>query len=208
MALNRLSHHGTWKHVELQIPDIRGFDAFDNAGIPVGIVDDLLVETDDEVSYALVGQGNISTMLSGKELLVPLDKLDIDPENEKVKLKVNLDQLWDFPTYNTLDDPGLKDEVESFWKSTELARPIRHDVTLSYPSGVVSPPPIPPEVEPSKMPAGNPRIVSGLESPVPEEVIKHALSSMAQREAAEKEKPTELKKPEAKEEKERKKRAA
>jgi len=208
MALNRLSHHGTWKHVELQIPDIRGFDVYDNAGIPVGTVDDLLVETDDAVSYALVGQGNVGTMLSGKELLVPLDKLDIDPANEKVRLEVNFDQLWDFPTYNTLDDPGLKDEVESFWKFTERARPIKHDITLSYPAGMVSPPPIPSKVEPSKMPAGNPRVVAGLESPISEEVIEHALSSKAQREAAEKEKPIEMKKPEVEEGQERKKRAA
>jgi len=208
VALKRLSHLGTWKRVDLQIADVRGFKVLDNAGIPVGIVDDLLVDTDDEVSYALVGQGNIGTMLSGKELLVPLNKIDIDVGDEEVKLKINLDQLWDFPTYNTLEDPGLKDEIDSFWKSTELARPIQHDTTLSYPAGVVSPPPIPAKVEPSRMPAGNPRIVSGFESPVSAEVIEHALSSMAKREAAEREKLAEMKKPEAEEEREGRKRAA
>jgi sporulation protein YlmC with PRC-barrel domain len=181
MPLKRFTHLGAGWRVEPGVEDVRGFLVFDSAGKFLGIVDDLLVDMDNNeaINYVLIGQGNIAMMLSGKELIVPLDKLAIDQENRVVHLNVTLDQLWDFPTYRTLEDPDLRDEINAFWIFTASARRSAHDVTLSHPTSLESPPPIPPKVKPSKMPAGNPRIAAGLESPVPEGIVERALSRAA-----------------------------
>lgn len=204
MSFKRFSFLGTGWRVEPKVDDVRGFQAFDSAGKFIGIVDDLLVNESDnkEIGYTLVGQGNIATMFSGKELIVPVNRLAIDPNNKSVRLDVTLDQLWDFPTYSVLEDPDLKDKIDSFWASVSTAPPFKHDVTVSHPSTVESPPPIPSKVEPSKMPAGNPRIAAGLESPVKQSVIDHALESMAEREGKAAEEPAVKKfKPRVQEEK-------
>lgn len=184
MSLQRFSFLGAGWHVEPQVDDVRGFQVFDSAGKFVGIVDDLLVNKGDDstIDYVLVGQGNIATMFSGTNLIVPLNRLAIDSNNKSVRLDVALDQLWDFPSYSMLDDPDLKDKIDSFWATVASAPPFRHDMTVSHPSTLESPPPIPPKVEPSKMVAGNPRIAAGLESPIRQSVIDHALEKVAERE--------------------------
>lgn len=198
MSFKRFNHLGAGWHVVPQADDVRGFQVFDSAGKFIGIVDDLLVDAGDNktIGYALVGEGNIATMFNHKELIVPLNKLDIDSNNKSIHLNVPFDQLWDFPGYDTLADPDLKDEVDSFWASILSAPVFRHDVTVRHPSTLASPVPIPSKVEPSKMPAGNPRIVAGLESPISQEVVDRAVASVAARESRPSEEPA--KEPEVK----------
>ncbi len=185
MSFKRFNHLGAGWHVVPQVDDVRGFRVFDSAGKFIGIVDDLLVDARDNktVGYALAGGGDIATMFNGKELIVPLNTLDIDSNNKSVHLNVPFDQLWDFPSYDTLEDPGLKNGVDSFWASILSAPVFRHDVTVRHPSTLESPVPIPSKVEPSKMPAGNPRIAAGLESPVSQEVVDRAVAGVAARES-------------------------
>lgn len=187
MAFERFSHLGRW-HTAPAIEDIRGFEVVDSAGKLIGIVDDLLLSTteNDTTNYVLIGQGNVATMLSGKELIAPAEMLKIDSDSKSVMLDVNIDQLWDFPTYSSLGEPDLKDKVDSFWADTLVHPfPFEHDVTVRHPASLESPVPVPHEVEPSKMPAHNPRVVAGLESPISEEVINRAVEKAEGREKKE-----------------------
>lgn len=124
MRFKRLAHLEVESLVEPPTKDMLGYQVYDCFGKFVGVVDDLLADADtpEAASYALIGQGHVAVMLNGRELIVPLDRLDVDDENKEVNLSVALERLHDFPVYNTLQDPNLKDRVDSFWAST--ARPI------------------------------------------------------------------------------------
>ena len=124
MKFKRLAHLEVESIVEPPTEDMLGFQVYDCFGRLVGVVDDLLVDADNPkgTRYALVDQGPIAMMLKGRELIVPFDKLDVDMENKEVILSVSLDQLRDFPTYNTLQDPDLKERLDSFWASLVLPK--------------------------------------------------------------------------------------
>ncbi|HEY3375451.1 MAG TPA: PRC-barrel domain-containing protein [Candidatus Aquicultor sp.] len=188
MSFKRFSYIEAEMRVAPQIADLRGYQAFDSAGKFIGTVDDLLVDASDNTmaDYILVSGGNIATMFSGKKLIVPLGRMNIDASNKTVHVNVLLDQLWDFPTYDSLDDPDLKDEVEEFWKASET-HVLVEDVTLSYPAAMESPPPEPPEVESSKQPAHNPLIAAGLEFPLPESIVNRAVAHIDEELKAEEE---------------------
>jgi len=125
MALKRFSDLGANWEVEPEYKDIRGFEAFDSRGNDIGRVDDLLVNTDNNaINYALVGGDGISQRLGGKDVIVPLRKMDIDPEDRSIHLDVTQDRLMDFPDYNTVEDTDLMSKVEEFWGAERYMRPI------------------------------------------------------------------------------------
>ncbi len=134
MAFKRFSDLGGEYEVEPKSKDVIGFDVFDKDGNKIGVVDDLLVNTDnDAINYALVGQGWFASTFGDKDVIVPLRKMDIDDADRSVHLDMTQDQLKDFPGYNTLDDPDLLQKVDSFWGGTMYQRPIEGRERLGRP---------------------------------------------------------------------------
>lgn len=134
MAFKRFSELGAEWEVEPEYKDVRGFEAFDSQGKDIGKVDDLLVNTDNNtINYALVGGDGIAQRFGGKDIIVPLRKMDIDQEDRSIHLDVSQDRLMQFPDYNTIEDPDLMSKVEDFWGPGTYMRPIEGRERLGRP---------------------------------------------------------------------------
>jgi len=137
MAFKRFSDLGADWEVEPEYKDVRGFEAFDSQGKDIGKVDDLLVNTDNNaINYALVGGDGISQRLGGKDVIVPLRKMDIDHDDQSIHLDVTQDRLMEFPDYNTIEDPDLMSKVEDFWGAGMYMRPIEGRERLGRPTTI------------------------------------------------------------------------
>lgn len=125
MAFKRFSDLGAEWEVEPEYKDVRGFETFDRDGNDIGKVQDLLVDADtNSINYALVGRGWLSSLFGEKNIIVPLRKMDIDSEDKSIHLDIVRDDLKNFPDYNTIEDPDLKDKVDRYWGTEMYRRPI------------------------------------------------------------------------------------
>jgi len=125
MAFKRFSDLGAEWEVEPEYKDVRGFETFDRDGNDVGEVQDLLVDEEtNAINYALVGKGWLSSLFGEKNIVVPLRKMDIDREDKSVHLDIVRDDLKNFPDYESIEDPDLKEKTDRFWGAEPYRRPI------------------------------------------------------------------------------------
>ncbi len=76
------------------------------------------------MQYALVGRGWLAQIMGREDLVIPLRKMDIDRQDASVHLDISRDTLNDFPEYDNLDDPDLKQKVDQFWGIGQYERPM------------------------------------------------------------------------------------
>jgi len=90
-------------------PDIRGWPLVDRRDEKVGKIDDLLINTDDDVAvFAVVDYGPRPG--TGDTTLVPLDQVRLDRDRQLVVLRATADDLRSAPRYYD----GMKDYERSY----------------------------------------------------------------------------------------------
>ncbi len=96
--LRPLGDMGDW-HVAEGEPDIRGWDVVDTNGNKVGTADDLMFsESAGAAIMALVSHGGFLGM-GGEKTLVPIDRLDLDMDNDQAVFNGSQDDLKNAPRY-------------------------------------------------------------------------------------------------------------
>lgn len=108
---------------ELEQEDMRGYTAYDSDGAEIGEVKDLLADPDENlIKYCLIGTNAID--FAGKDIIVPLRKMDIDDEDNTVHLDITKERLREFPEFKDLGESGLIERVDEFWGSQHYQRPL------------------------------------------------------------------------------------
>ncbi|RJQ52089.1 MAG: PRC-barrel domain containing protein [Actinobacteria bacterium] len=125
MALQKLSEmSGEWR-VEPEENDIREFDVIDRDGEDIGEVEDLLLDSESRtIGYALVGRGWLAEMFGREPIIVPLRKMDIDRQDASAHLDISREELDEFPEYESISEPDLKQRVDEFWGMETYRRPM------------------------------------------------------------------------------------
>lgn len=115
--LRKLGDMDDW-HVAEGEPDIRGWDVVDRYDEQIGNVDDLMVsESAGSAVMALVGYGGFLGMGADKSL-VPIDRLDLDMENERAIFDGTQDDLKNAPKYR--DDTRDYGQFYDYWSGRRM----------------------------------------------------------------------------------------
>jgi uncharacterized protein (TIGR02271 family) len=122
---------------QMEPQDMRGYDAYDSQGEKVGEVKDLVADTDTNIAnYALIGGGWLAGIFQQREIIAPLRKMDIDDEEGAVHLDLPKERLQDFPSYDSLDEPGLQQKVATFWGEGRYRRPLEGEQRWGRPTTI------------------------------------------------------------------------
>lgn len=96
--LSRFSDLDDWAMNEGD-PDIRGWNIYDRDDNSIGKVDDLLVDTDTgNIIFAIASYGG-ALGIGAEHTLVPLDRMHLDRDNERVHLMGTEDDLHNAPKH-------------------------------------------------------------------------------------------------------------
>ena len=101
---------------DMDYPDLTGFNVFDMDENDVGEVQDMLVDTDTgNVNHAIVGRGWLATLLNEKNVIVPFDRMTVNPSEKNVRLDISRDELSTFPEWTDESEEGLGDKISNWW---------------------------------------------------------------------------------------------
>jgi len=117
MAFKRFSEmEKTGLKFEMDYPDLTGFDVFDVNGDDIGEVQDMLVDTDTGmVNHAIVGRGWLASLLGERQVIVPFDRMTVNPMEKNIRLDITRDELSRFPEWTEPAEEGLSDKISSWW---------------------------------------------------------------------------------------------
>ncbi len=102
---------------EMSYPDITGFNVFDNAGNDVGEVQDLVLNTNTGmVDHAIIGRGWFASLFGEKQVIVPFDRMTVNPDDRSVRLDISREDLRNFPDWTDISQEGLSDRISSWWR--------------------------------------------------------------------------------------------
>lgn len=124
MALKRLSQveDTSGLKYEMDYPNITGFDVFDINGNDVGEVQDLVVDTATGLVHrAIVGRGWLASILGERQVIVPFNRMTVNPSERSIRLDISRNELSSFPEWSDVSQEGLRERIENWWEQRRKA---------------------------------------------------------------------------------------
>ncbi len=123
MTLKRFSEVETsGLRFEMDYPNLQGWDAYDVNGDDIGEVQDMVVNTDTgTVRHAIIGRGWLASLMGERQVIVPFNRITVNPSERTVRLDISREELARFPDWQDVSEAGLSDRLADWWERMRRA---------------------------------------------------------------------------------------